>query len=80
MMDSAAQGGSVEVMKWLRGEHHVELNTSLVQVAAESNRLAAIQYLRAEGCPWDVEACTAAAKDNSRWFKEVTEHSSCETL
>jgi Ankyrin repeats (3 copies) len=80
MMYSAAAGGSIEVMQWLRTEHDVELDALLVQMAAKCNHLAAIQYLRDEGCPWDASACSAAAEDPSRHPMEVTTHSSCETL
>jgi hypothetical protein len=61
MMYSAAAGGSVAVIQWLITEHDMQLNTFVLQEAAEHNQLAAVQYLRRQGCPWDANACTAAA-------------------
>eukprot|EP00953_Heterococcus_sp_UTEX-ZZ885_P031392 16475-Heterococcus_DN1.PRE.3 len=61
MMLSAAAGGSVAVIQWLVTEHDMQLNTFVLQKAAEHNRLAAVQYLRRQGCPWGAKSCTAAA-------------------
>jgi hypothetical protein len=61
VMHRAAEGGSIEVMKWLRAEHHARLSTLLLHTAALNEQLAVVQYLKAEGCPWDTTACTAAA-------------------
>jgi hypothetical protein len=61
MMHCAAAGGSIEVMQWLRAEHHAPLSASMICSAAKYNQLAVMRYLRAEGCAWDASACTAAA-------------------
>jgi hypothetical protein len=60
MMHCAAASGSIEVMQWLRAEHHVPFSASMMCSAAKCNQLAVMRYLRAEGCPWDASACTAA--------------------
>eukprot|EP00953_Heterococcus_sp_UTEX-ZZ885_P002662 1956-Heterococcus_DN1.PRE.2 len=39
----------------------MQLNTFVLQKAAEHNQIAVVQYLRRQGCPWDANACTAAA-------------------
>jgi hypothetical protein len=79
MMYSAAVFGSIDVLHWLRYEHHVQYNASLIQRAAANNQLAVIQYLRAEGCPWDTSACTAAAGYGSM-YNTNAQSDRCETL
>jgi Ankyrin repeats (3 copies) len=58
MMDSAAAGGSTAVMQWRRDEHQVPFSASLIKYAAENNRLAAIQYLRA-GAVLGMQHCSS---------------------
>jgi hypothetical protein len=78
MMQGAAAGGSIEVLEWLRYEHFVQFDESLIPSAAHYNQLAMIQYLRAAGCPCDASACTAAVMCFS--YSANTQSNSAATL
>jgi hypothetical protein len=73
MMHCAVADGSIAVIQWLRDDHHVQYNSVFIWEAALYNQLAAIQYLRADGCPWDASVCTVAASRSCitlQWLRE----------
>ncbi|KAG5177898.1 hypothetical protein JKP88DRAFT_350518 [Tribonema minus] len=55
LMDKAAVGGNVEVLRWLRQEHALPFTPFTMRFAAEKGHLAALKWLHAAGCPHDVE-------------------------
>jgi hypothetical protein len=80
MMESAAAGGSIEVMQWLRNEHNVQYSASALESATKYDQLDVIQHLRSDGCPWDARACTAVAGCDYRYTAAGTAASCCATL
>jgi hypothetical protein len=46
----AARSGSIDMLKWLKSENLCEFNDYTCEGAAERGQLAALQYLRNEGC------------------------------
>jgi hypothetical protein len=62
----AAAGGQVEVLRWARRELGAELEPSHALAAAEWGHFDALRWLVAEACPWDADACVAAAAKRAR--------------
>ena len=57
----AAQGGHLEVLKWLH-ENGYPWNEDTCELAARHGHLGVLQWARANGCPWDEGTCAAAAR------------------
>jgi hypothetical protein len=70
----AAEGGSVQVFEFLQQQQGVAFDSLTMQKAAKHGQLQICQWLRAAGCPWDAEVCTAAAEcyqvETLRWLHE----------
>lgn len=60
LFHSAAIGGDLEVLKYLRAKGCPWDSRCCVHAAMHGN-LEALKWLRREGCPWDMYVCNAAA-------------------
>ena len=73
VMNSAASGGYIELLKWARGEG-CPWNELTCSRAVKGGHLEVIQWLRARGCPWDEWTCSSAAGAGHlgilRWARE----------
>ena len=58
----AAQGGHLEVLKWLH-ENGYPWNEDTCELAARHGHLGVLQWARANGCPWDGWTCKYAARN-----------------
>lgn len=56
----AAQGGHLEILKWLQ-THKFPWDESTCTMAARGGHLNILQWARANGCPWDTKTCAQAA-------------------
>lgn len=67
VMASAAEGGHVEAMQWLR-DRGTDWNTNVSNVAALEGKLEALKWLVDKGCPLNpdeaIEACFCGEKDS----------------
>ena len=57
---SAAKGGQLEVLEWLR-ENECPWDEDTCWAAAKGGHLEALQWARANDCPWDEYTCREAA-------------------
>ena len=57
---SAAKGGQLEVLEWLR-ENECPWDKNTCKEAAYSGHLEVLQWARENDCPWDENTCRAAA-------------------
>jgi hypothetical protein len=60
----AAQGGSFEVLVWLK-QHGISFSQETCTTAAEYDNLIALQFLHSEGCALDTGLCNVAAQNGS---------------
>ena len=62
-VEIAAENGRRDVLEWLCNELGTEykLDTDSARGAAQNGHLALLQWMRAQGCPWDYCAAMAAA-------------------
>jgi hypothetical protein len=71
---SAASGGSVAVIEYLRQQPGVLIDANVMAMAARNGQTAMCQHLRCTGCEWNVRACSKAARgghlDTLRWLRE----------
>jgi len=58
-MESAAEGGHVEAMQWLR-DRGIDWNANVSDVAAREGKLEALKWLVDNGCPLDADEAIAA--------------------
>merc|ERR1711934_1135959 len=59
---SAAEGGQLETLQWLKTQKGFKLNSVIIfGLACKSGNLEVLKWLRREGCRWNEEACTQAA-------------------
>jgi hypothetical protein len=58
----AADGGSVEVLRWLTQRGFVFTEQTSYSAAGRANNLPVLQYLLEEGCPWHPNVCDTAAE------------------
>jgi hypothetical protein len=63
--DSAAELGSVRLLKWTR-ENNLDWSADTCSSAAYYGQLPALKYLHENGCPWDSWTCYYAS-DNKHW-------------
>ena len=77
MAHYAAHHGHGELVKWLCGEGGFAaslMEASLMDRAAGSGNLELVQWLRANGCPWDYVTCHYAIDKGHvevlRWARE----------
>jgi len=67
IMESAAEGGHVEAIQWLR-DRGTDWNTDVSNVAAREGNLEALKWLVDKGCPLDpgdaIEACCCGMMDS----------------
>ena len=77
MAHYAAHHGHGELVKWLCGEGGFAaslMEASLMDRAAGSGNLELVQWLRANGCPWDYVTCAYAVDkghvETLRWARE----------
>ena len=61
VMQCAALGGNLALVKWLRGEG-CGLSTMICMGAAQGGHLQVVKWLQAHGCQWHPHACFLAAK------------------
>ena len=61
LMQCAARGGNLALVKWLRGEG-CGLSTMTGVYAAQGGHLQVVKWLRAHGCQWHPHTCIVAAK------------------
>jgi hypothetical protein len=71
----AARGGSIEVLDWLRQQQQgIDIDATVMMMAAFGGQTAMCQHLRSIGCSWDAGACDQAADfghfDTLRWLRE----------
>jgi hypothetical protein len=70
----AARGGNIEVLDWLRQQQGIDIDATVMMMAAFGGQTAMFQHLRSIGCSWDAEACDQAADfghlDTLRWLRE----------
>eukprot|EP00953_Heterococcus_sp_UTEX-ZZ885_P005571 3466-Heterococcus_DN1.PRE.2 len=71
----AARGGSIEVLDWLQQQQQgIDIDATVMMMAAFGGQTAMCQHLRSIGCDWDTEACANAAEfghlDTLRWLRE----------
>jgi hypothetical protein len=70
---SAAKGGQLEVLEWLR-ENDCPWDEETCWAAAKGGQLEALQWARENGCPWDTSTCWAAASgghlETLKWARE----------
>jgi hypothetical protein len=71
---NAAEGGHLEVLKWLRW-HWCPWNEQLVSIhAARGGHLEMLKWTRENKCDWDARACAAAAQHGHfellKWARE----------
>lgn len=59
----AAEHGRVDVLAYLDAQGVGGFNENACALAAQGGHLAALQWLRARGCPWDASTCAMAAYD-----------------
>jgi hypothetical protein len=59
----AAEGGSIDMLNWLKGQGCV-FDEDTMRSAAEHGHV--VRYLRGESCPWDNEVCLAALRRGDR--------------
>ena len=69
VMWSAAGGGQLEILKWLRSEG-CPWDASACAGAAKCGHLEVLKWLRSEGCPWDSSTWFSAAESTREWLKE----------
>jgi hypothetical protein len=71
---SAASGGNIDVVEWLRQQQDIEISADVMGWAAAAGQTAMCQLLRSIGCYWDADACSAAAANGHcatlRWLRE----------
>ena len=63
-MDLAAGNGHVDILQWI-WEHDHPLYSQLCIEAAQGGHIHVLQWLRANGCPWD--------KKTYAWFSDINE-------
>eukprot|EP00611_Tribonema_gayanum_P021635 TRINITY_DN4202_c0_g1_i3.p1 TRINITY_DN4202_c0_g1~~TRINITY_DN4202_c0_g1_i3.p1 ORF type:complete len:300 (-),score=32.99 TRINITY_DN4202_c0_g1_i3:46-945(-) len=88
LMDRAAAGGSVEVLRWLHQEHDLPLTPFTMRFAADGGRLSALQWLHQAGCPCDIDglcrkslgAPLRVTPEQMEWLRSVGGSWSRETL
>ena len=61
MAGAAAGYGHLELVRWLVQEQDFAMDPLVMRNAAHSGNLDLVQWLRAEGCKWDVRVSAAAA-------------------
>ena len=61
MVSFAADYGHLELLKWLIEEQGFTMDEDVMRGAVVSGNLKVVQWLWAEGCPWDTRACSDAA-------------------
>ena len=61
VMWSAAGGGQLEILKWLRSEG-CPWDASACAAAARGGQLEMLKWLRSECCPWNGRECSGAAQ------------------
>ena len=70
---SAAKGGQLEVLEWLR-ENECPWDEETCTEAASGGHLEVLQWARENGCPWDEETCSEAASgghlETLKWARE----------
>jgi hypothetical protein len=70
----AANGGSIEVVEWLRQHGDVRIDANTLAWAAGAGQTAMCEHLRSIGCDWGVYACSHAAEcdrlDTLRWLRD----------
>jgi hypothetical protein len=71
--NAAGRHASVELLVAAR-ELGMQFSVGMMQSASRYNQLSVLQYLHAEGCPWDSRVCTIAAStgrlDILRWLRD----------
>ena len=74
MADVAASYGHGELVKWLCGEGGFAMDGMVMYWAAYGGNLEVVQWLRGEGCPWDIRTCYMAVKKGHvevlRWARQ----------
>ena len=72
-MATAARGGNLELVRWLRGEG-CSWNAMTCSMAAANRRPQVLQWLRTKGCPWNYYTCYMAVHyghvEVLRWIRE----------
>ena len=70
----AANYGHRELVLWLCGAAGFAMKEGVMAWAAAGGQLELLQWLRAEGCPWDFNTCYYAVEDGHvevlRWARE----------
>ena len=67
LIKSAAGGGNLELVRWLRGEGCPWV-WETCSYAVENGHVEVLRWLRENGCPWD-----AATRDRAAWKLRYTD-------
>jgi len=71
----AAQGGHLEVLKWLHS-HGCPWDEATCSAAARGGQLDVLKWLRQHDCPWNEDTCAMAAHEGHlevlKWLREQT--------
>ena len=59
---SAAEGGQLKVLQWLR-ENECPWDEKTCEYAAKGGHLEVLKWARENGCPWDERTCERAASE-----------------
>eukprot|EP00611_Tribonema_gayanum_P030752 TRINITY_DN8637_c0_g1_i1.p1 TRINITY_DN8637_c0_g1~~TRINITY_DN8637_c0_g1_i1.p1 ORF type:complete len:319 (+),score=41.58 TRINITY_DN8637_c0_g1_i1:762-1718(+) len=66
LTDAAAAADDTAPLQWLQSQHAAEFTSITMQMAAANGRLANLKWLRAHGCPHDINAvCQTLWHNNS---------------
>jgi hypothetical protein len=62
ILDDAAEGGNLDMVKWLLQQEGVEMSSEAMANAAAEGHTAVCAYLLSQQCPWDSTAWNEAAR------------------
>ena len=78
--ESAAGGGHLDVLQWLRSTGH-PWGTDTCYEAARGGHLEVLRWARANGCPWNKDTCHGAAEagrlEALQWARATAARGAC---
>eukprot|EP00953_Heterococcus_sp_UTEX-ZZ885_P009499 5592-Heterococcus_DN1.PRE.1 len=74
ILGEAASSGNIEMTTWVKQQSGVVCDEYAMAAAAQNGHTAMCDFLRAEQCPWDTDACHDAARNGHvhtlKWLHE----------
>jgi hypothetical protein len=74
ILGDAASSGNIEMTAWVKQQPGVVCDEYAMAAAAQNGHTAMCEFLRAEQCPWDKDACHDAARNGHvhtlKWLHE----------